>query len=72
MVLKSLPKFPAEIWRFDDKNVSKVFWFEKEVQQIELDPFLETADCEMEDNFWPRKNIPSRFDIFEQKGGSGW
>jgi Peptidase family M1 domain len=65
-------KIPAEIWRFDDTNISKVFYFEKEVKQIELDPFLETADCNMEDNNWPRKAIPTRFDIFEQKGGYGW
>ena len=65
-------QIPAEIWRFNDKNVSKVFWFDKEVKYIELDPFLETADCDMENNFWPNKNIPSKFDIFEQRGGWGW
>jgi hypothetical protein len=66
-----LIKIPAEIWRFDDKNISKVFIFEKEVKEIELDPFLETADCNLNDNFWPRKSIPSRFDIFKSKGGGG-
>ncbi|MBD3638778.1 MAG: M1 family metallopeptidase [Crocinitomicaceae bacterium] len=65
----SLIHIPAEIWRFDHQYISKVFFFQKEVKQIELDPFLETADCEMEDNFWPRKAIPSKFDIFERGRG---
>ncbi|MEX1000898.1 MAG: hypothetical protein WDZ35_02165 [Crocinitomicaceae bacterium] len=34
---------------------------------IELDPFLETADTELEDNYWPRKSIPSKFDVFKQR-----
>ena len=64
-------RIPAEIWKRNDKEVSKVFFFEKEVGSIELDPFLETADCELEDNHWPRKQVPSRFDLFEQKQGWG-
>lgn len=69
---EQIVKIPAEIWRYNDKEISKVFYFKKEVIQIELDPFLETADCDMENNNWPRKAIPSKFDIFEQKGGWGW
>ena len=61
-----LIKIPAEIWRKNDKNISKVFFFQKEVINVVLDPFIETADCEVYDNYWPRKMIPSRFDIFEQ------
>lgn len=62
-----LIKIPAEIWRFDDTNISKVFFFKKEVMNTALDPFLETADCETYDNYWPRKMVPSKFDIFEQR-----
>ena len=64
-------RIPAEIWVEHNDAVSKVFIFKKEVTAIELDPFLETADCELEDNFWPRKNIPSRFDVFEDKRSGG-
>jgi hypothetical protein len=60
-------RIPAEIWKRNDQKVSKVFYFKKEVLSVELDPFLETADTEVEDNYWPRKSIPSKFDIFEQK-----
>ena len=34
-----LIKVPAEIWRKDDKNVSKVFIFKKEVTGVVLDPY---------------------------------
>jgi len=55
------------VWRYDNYNISKIFIFKKEVLSVSLDPFLETADCEVENNFWPRKAVPSRFDIFEEK-----
>lgn len=64
-----LIRIPAEIWKRNNQKVSKVFFFKKELMSVALDPFLETADCEMFDNFWPRKMIPSRFDIFEEKRG---
>ncbi|MCH2234356.1 MAG: M1 family metallopeptidase [Crocinitomicaceae bacterium] len=59
-------KIPAEIWRFDDTYISKVFVFEKPLKSIELDPFLETADTETNNNHWPHKDIPSRFDMFKR------
>ena len=62
-----LVRIPAEIWRRDNDAVSKVFFFKKELASVALDPFLETADCEVYDNYWPRRMIPSRFDIFEQE-----
>ncbi|MBL7897821.1 MAG: M1 family metallopeptidase, partial [Crocinitomicaceae bacterium] len=68
-----LIRIPAEIWRYDNYKVSKVFIFEKgkEVVSIELDPYLETADCDVENNNWPRKTVPSRFDAFQEKGWDG-
>ncbi len=62
-----LIRIPAEIWRKNSVKVSKIFFFKKEVLNVILDPFLETADCETYDNFWPRRLVPSRFDIFEKK-----
>lgn len=68
-----LIRIPAEIWRYDNYKISKVFIFEKskEVVSIELDPYLETADCDVENNNWPRKTVPSRFDAFQEKGWDG-
>lgn len=58
---------PAEIWRFGDETVSKVFWFEKEVARVTLDPNLETADVNRNNNYWPPRMEPSRFQLFKQK-----
>ncbi|HRI29400.1 MAG TPA: M1 family metallopeptidase, partial [Chitinophagales bacterium] len=44
---KEVKRIPAEIWRRNDKKVSKVFVTDKEVRRITLDPFLETADCNL-------------------------
>ncbi len=57
---------PAEIWRKNEEEVSKVFAFEKEVTNIILDPMLETADTDLNNNYFPRQSIPSRFELFER------
>ncbi|MDH5379888.1 MAG: M1 family metallopeptidase [Cyclobacteriaceae bacterium] len=60
-------KVPAEIWRLNESEVSKVFSFEKEVVNIVLDPDKETADTETDNNTFPRVNSPSKFDQFNKK-----
>jgi aminopeptidase N len=64
---RELHRIPAEIWRKNDKEVSKIFKTGKRIKQIYLDPFQETADINMENNFFPRKPQPSRFEIFKQR-----
>ncbi|MCO6500861.1 MAG: M1 family metallopeptidase [Vicingus serpentipes] len=64
-------RIPAEIWKQNDKNVSKVFFFKKEVTNIDLDPFLETADVNLDDNSWPAKLAPSKFQLYKEKK-YGW
>ncbi len=72
---KEVVRIPAEIWKMNHKNVSKVFFFEKELAGIELDPFLETADVDLSNNNWPPKMQPSKFELYERKaynwGGYG-
>jgi hypothetical protein len=60
-------RIPAEIWRMEQETVTKVFIFEKEVSRFQLDPFLETADCNTEDNTFPPSAGPTRFQLFQQK-----
>jgi aminopeptidase N len=57
---------PAEIWRRNDKEVSKLFATSKRIKQIVLDPNLETADVDTSNNFFPRQQQPSRFELFKQ------
>ncbi|MGV6861646.1 MAG: M1 family metallopeptidase [Putridiphycobacter sp.] len=61
---QQIVRIPAEIWVRDNYHVSKVFIFEKELKSIQLDPFLETADTDENNNAWPKKVVPSRFNSF--------
>lgn len=60
-------RIPAEIWKMDDKAVSKVFAFEKKVQKIVLDPYLETADIDVNNNTWTVPQSPARFELYEKQ-----
>ena len=64
---KQIERIPAEIWKMSEASASKVFRFGKKVTNIALDPLLETADVELNNNFWPTRNVPSQFEIFKQK-----
>lgn len=57
---------PAEIWKRGDKVVSKVFAFEKELMGVVLDPNLETADVERNNNYWPKRVMPTRFQLYKE------
>lgn len=65
-------RVPAEIWLKNNKEVSKVFFFEKEAVEIVLDPFVETADVDRNNNYWPQKHEPTRFELYKgrNRGGS--
>ena len=60
-------KIPAEIWKKNSSEITKVFAFDKEVVLIELDPFLETADTDRFNNFWPPKMEPSKFELYKYR-----
>jgi hypothetical protein len=62
---KDYHNIPAEIWRMGDRKVTKVFKSTKELQQVVLDPYLETADVDMANNYYPPKPQISRFEIFK-------
>jgi len=60
-------RIPAEIWKTNDKEITKVFMKDKEVTGIVLDPFLETADIDRTDNYYPsRPAEPGRFEMFDR------
>ena len=60
-------KIPAEIWKKNSSQITKVFAFDKEVNSVELDPFMETADTDRSNNFWPPKMEPSKFELYKYK-----
>jgi hypothetical protein len=58
--------YPAQIWRYNDKEVTKVFSSSKEVAKIVIDPDLETADVDTSNNSFP-KQTENRFDKFKKQ-----
>jgi len=63
---------PAEIWRRNSRNVSKLLVFpkEKELAEVVVDPDWETADADISNNHYPRKIIDSRIEAFKRSGPS--
>jgi hypothetical protein len=61
-----LTKIPAEIWRKGETSVTRVVKTNKEIKRIHLDPFLETADIDRENNYFPRETQMSKFETFKR------
>ncbi len=68
---KEVQRMPAEIWIRNETEFTKVFAFKKKVTNIELDPYLETADTDRDNNYWPAQNEPSRFELYQKKEREG-
>ena len=47
--------------------MSKIFVFDEQLSRVTLDPFLETADVDRNNNYWPPKIEPTRFQLFKDK-----
>ena len=63
---KEKKTYPAEIWRLNDKEISKVFSSSKQIESILIDPDLETADVDTSNNSFPKKT-ENKFDKFKKK-----
>ncbi len=65
-------KIPAEIWRFDAKTVTKTIVTDKAVTNVVLDPFLETADVDTDNNEISAPKKADRFELYKRgQRGSG-
>lgn len=62
---------PAEIWRRTPDAVKKLIVTDKELTQVVVDPYWETADVDVENNHYPRRIIPSRVEAFKDPSGTG-
>ncbi|WP_417599651.1 M1 family metallopeptidase [Owenweeksia hongkongensis] len=58
---------PAQIWLKNEDSFTKVFAFKKKVTKVELDPFLETADTDRNNNYYPPQQEPSRFELYKKQ-----
>jgi hypothetical protein len=64
---KSIDRIPAQIWRLNEKHVSKFYVQDKEVASIQLDPYRETCDIDESNNYWGKLPAPSKFQVFKQR-----
>ncbi len=62
-----IERIPAEIWRYNAEEVTKVFAKDKKVAQLRLDPYRETADTDESNNYFPERTLPTRFEIYKDK-----
>lgn len=63
-------KSSAQIWRHNEKKISKTFYFDKKLRSIQLDPMRETADIDTSNNFWSNdgsSSETSKFHVFKEK-----
>jgi len=62
---KERKQFPAQIWRKNDNEVTKVFPTRKSIKKITIDPDQETADVNLSNNSWP-KTSENKFERFKR------
>ena len=59
-------RIPAEIWRKGETKITKVHASDKKINKIILDPYLETADIDTENNYYPKEDQSTKFEIFKR------
>ena len=59
-------RIPVEVWIKSETSFHKYFILDKVVTKIEMDPFLEMADTDRDNNFWPAVKQPSHFKVYQQ------
>ncbi len=64
---KEVDRIPAQIWRYNESKVNKVFMKDKEVKSIKLDPMREIADINESNNTWGTISEASKFTTFKMK-----
>ncbi|MDA8576936.1 M1 family metallopeptidase [Schleiferiaceae bacterium] len=69
---EEVKRIPAEVWLKKEDEFTKWFNFTQPVVQITLDPFLEMADTDRSDNYWPAMQEPSKFDVYSRGATSRW
>ena len=63
---KGRKQYPAQIWRLNDKQITKSISSDKEIVSFQIDPDLETADVDVTNNSWPKKQ-ENKFNTFKKK-----
>lgn len=62
-----LIRMPAEVWRLNGEQISKLIYTTKEIASIMVDPDDEMADCDRHNNRFPRLPIEETFQLQKPK-----
>ncbi|MFZ0489190.1 MAG: M1 family metallopeptidase [Salegentibacter sp.] len=57
--------YPVQIWRKHDDAVTRTLATEKEITKITVDPDMETADVNPDNNSWPKTETKNQFEKFK-------
>jgi hypothetical protein len=68
---KYIERVPAEVWRHNPKQITKLIITDEPMVGLTQDPYLETADVDTSNNSWPRKVTPSRLELFKAQRAQG-
>lgn len=61
-------RFPAEIWRLNNKEIKKTINTNKKVAKFKLDPYFELPDIDDSDNVYPKEpEKPTKFQLMKQQ-----
>jgi hypothetical protein len=61
-------RFPAEIWRLNNKEIKKTITTTKKVAKFKLDPYFELPDIDDSDNVYPKEpEKPTKFQLMKQQ-----
>lgn len=60
-------RWPAALWRRDPYKVRQMVVTSKEIKSVTLDPFLEIADANVENNYFPRRPVKTRLEMFKRR-----
>jgi hypothetical protein len=68
---KVIERIPAEVWRYNSKKLTKLVVTNEPMVSLTQDPYLETADIDLNNNSWPRKMTKSRLELFKMSQPTG-
>ena len=63
---KEVERLPAQIWRLNENEFTKVFVKDKIATSIIIDPYNEIPDIDRSNNAWPVREMPTQFQVFKK------
>lgn len=65
-------RYPAEIWRLNDVEITKTIPTNKKVKKFKLDPYQEIPDIDNTNNVFPKEpEAPTKFQLMKQRSFFG-